>query len=133
MPDSEEKLYPVWDHNGQLHYVTELNKHDLVRHMQWNTLKPIVVNADGKLVEPVVPAPDPSPNAPPVVPAPVQETLLPQSPKIANLDTSNAAQDLNSMSREGLVRFAKEKFNMEFDANVSHEQILNGILAEIEA
>lgn len=119
-------IVSVWDLEGNEHRVPSLNAHDLTTHLKWHKHAPIVVQAPQ-------PAPKPAPQPAPK-PAPVDETANTAAKLYAVLTPkTEAPTDLTAMSRDGLVRFAKEKFGMDFDANVAQDQILAAVLAEIDA
>jgi hypothetical protein len=116
-PHPDVELFDVYDLDGKLHRMSAANVSDVTRHLKWRTEPPIFVS---------VPAADA--NAAP--PAPAAPVVAPEAPKVVE-EPVKAPVDLTSMSREGLARFAKEKFGLDVDVNWSHGQILDAIQVEL--
>lgn len=109
-------MVDVWDPaTGDKHTVNNLNAADLVAHLGWHRSKPVVIRTKGTA-------------APTVTAGASKKPALQEVPAKAD----EGPVDLTALSREGLIRFAKEKFNIDANPNASNTDIIEEIEAEME-
>ena len=118
LPDMRPGHVNMWDTSGRKHVVTQPNAHDAKTHLGWSTTAPIVIHS----------------TAPPAQ----EEVAVAKKDKPGKKPAAQSAppdakeEDILSMTQEGLRRYAAEKLSLNFDAGVSHDDILEAVLAELE-
>jgi hypothetical protein len=124
------KIVDVIDKNGTVQSMDLASAQDMVRHLGWR----LAQNQVAPTAEPVV-----------------EEDLEPAIPTQANLDTdivvkkrgrpakavepvepvSEEEVELTAMDRDQLIAYAKKVLDLTFDANATHDEILDTILQEM--
>lgn len=104
-------MVDVWDTDGKKHSMLQPNARDMIAHLGWFPSVP------GALKE-----------------AAAKVVVLVSKKLAAEVEAAtpeNSEQvDLQALSIEALVKFAKVHFDMDFEATVSRESIINAILTE---
>ena len=146
--EGDVTLFPVWDPRGNKHMVDELNAKDMVEKLGWSNKAPLQVGAPGS----AIPEPPPSETAlprpalvPPVTPGTPLEDKQHTAKDVRDLEPGTSLEavaattqkgekvELTSLSVEGLRAYAATNLGMNFDASVTHADMLASILAELES